>query len=363
MKNFLKGYISHWSIWIIFVSIFSCSKEEEDVRPKEESPIKTRLENINKELNNMGFKIDFSLLNISVKEKNQMEEIFNKLNNQSDKVLFNKRRLAFYDPNSKTIFVENLKAPFLTDGYLAHELVHAWQDQTYGFNNIWQKYHDNPSVENFNIITYVVEGHAELVRTAFEQEKAPSKVHKNYLADYLTTLINDDCIICSGVTAENLPYKFGLRYLIFLYKKGGWDLVNQILNNLPSSTKEIINPKYSFIKKDIDINRPNSLPALGLILKKKDTLGQAHLIKKLLNSFVDKKEINLATTGFYADRMLMYEDEQNKELLVWQIFFENDKEALEFLSMANKSNLKGKFLIEGEKVDWIINKSNMIKPN
>ena len=237
------------------LSWLSCgNKDSHRSESEEKSYLEIKMSKVSKQLADMGFPIDISKVDISVKESREMAVLFNQITNESkresaalmvptrndDAKLVDKgnTRLAYYDPNSKTIVFMYGASELLSDGYLAHELAHVYQDQKWGFSHIWQPYQDNPSEELFNITQFIIEGHAELVREAYEQLYAKDKVSSLKKSANLGNISENDCIVCDfKQSTANLPYSLGMRFLLQNYRSGGWPLVETFFESLPTSTE------------------------------------------------------------------------------------------------------------------------------
>jgi hypothetical protein len=364
-------------LWF-FITIILLSSCERDINTHswERSKLSSIMQNVASDLDKMGFRIDTTKINLEVLPKAEMAMLFNSMNNLARQEIKSKdinttqeqwvtsensgqrndARLAFYDPNSKTIFFLAGATKNLQNGYLAHELAHAYQDQQFDFAAIWKPYHESPSKELFNITQYVVEGYAELVRQTYEQIKADNPRTANVLSMKLGKFAEEECAECFSVkSATNLPYSLGLRFMVHQLKQGGWPLVDKFLLNLPGSTEQIIHPNKLLIDEPTDIKLPKFKdPSIKTEVKLSGKLGEGFLLGKLLSMSVPVKEAFKSASGFDGDDAQLITTEDGREALMWRIIFDRDLDAQQLEASLN--NVNGAYFLvrNGRVIDWII---------
>jgi hypothetical protein len=146
---------------------------------------------------------------------------------------------GFYSPSEERIVIvsENATSPKMNEITLSQELFHALQDQRFnltGFNQSTQEWH--------NAKDGIIEGDANLVDQKYEQRcegewdclmPQPSSGGGGGGADihfgmYLVTF---------------QPYSDGPPFVQGIYDEGGWDAVNDVYENPPRSTEQLIHPE------------------------------------------------------------------------------------------------------------------------
>jgi len=344
---------------------------------KEREALLEMMDEVAQDMNAMGFPLDLKEISVEVYDQDAMAGLFEKISEDSTSNVgpitsFGPRvvevttkesdddpegnRLAFYDPNSKTIVFQKGASNTITKGYLAHELTHVYQDQRWGFDRIWQSYQNMPSREMFNITQFLIEGYAELVRQTYEQSEADNKREINALSLVLGKYAEAECIECFAVKSMvNLPYSLGLRFLVHQFREGGWPLVDQVFQDLPTSTEQIIHPKK--LKKD----EPTTviLPTMGntsLGLKKvsEGKLGEAFLLSKLLSMAMPIKQAFECASGFDGDLSQLYQTDGGQEVLIWRIVFDRVIDAEQLLERISALNKPYTLMRTGRVVDWIV---------
>lgn len=338
-----------------------------DPLSKETKKITEMIKTVSVELLDLGFAIDLDEIEIKVLKAEDMASMFNNLTDQSQQnfalgpAVFDdgiNSRLAFYDPNSKTIVFRQGALDSISKGYVAHELAHVYQDQTWSFDDIWQGYRDDPSKEMFNITQFMVEGYAEVVRQAYEQKNSEKA---GVLSANLGRMLENDCLVCEpGAGAGDLPYTMGLRFLAHQYQQGGWPLVDEFMTKLPSSSEQIMHPdKY---KRDTPstVNMP-VWPEREHELVLDGSMGEAALLGKLLEFSVPKDVALEAASGWEGDNAQMYRQSDGQEIFIWRIVFDRITDATQLEDALKTYARSHDVLRVGQVVDWILTGNSTLK--
>lgn len=355
----------------IGIAIILSGCDNADPLRKEQEKMSNMIKEVSRELLDIGFAIDLSSIAIKVERARDMAKMFNNLSDQSqqnfalgpkDKAQFDdgiNSRLAFYDPNSKTIVLRYGASKAITKGYLAHELAHVYQDQKWGFEKIWKPYQAKPSREMFNVTQFMVEGYAELVRQSYDQnieDKGMAKVQSVVLGK----VVENDCLVCnSEITPGDLPYSLGLRFLAHQYKEGGWPLVDSFMTHLPDSTEQIIHPKKYEVDQPRSVDIPKWPIDAELVLD--GSMGEASLLARLFDLSVPNKVALEAASGWEGDTVQLYRKANGQEILIWRIIFDRvlDAQQLED-ALKTHTNVNNVFRV-GPMVDWILGGSIKLK--
>lgn len=358
--------------------LVGCEETKPGSYQTEELLLKALVYEIGVEMGKAGFLVNTKEVKVRVESKPRMKEIFNNLSEISRTEIKNEHlvsestkalekddsaRLAFYDANSKTIIFAGGSVGEISPAYIAHELAHVYQDQKWGLENIWQPYQKEPSREMFNITQYMVEGHAEMAKEAYEQMKAKDLVELSDLTVNLGRVFDSECVLCDDTeAAQSLPYSLGLRFLLHQYKKGGWAAAEKFIEVLPSSSEQIIHPAK--LKDDLprkvslpfweDKNHPGSLSLNGV-------MGQAFLLEKLLKLGLPKSEAFTSSSGWDGDIAHFYLFEDGSEAMVWRIIFDRDEDAQQLENSLRKVKLSKEVMRVGRTIDWISTKNSLIE--
>jgi hypothetical protein len=350
---------------ILLIMMLSCNK---DGKPDELAKLKTMVAKIGQQLSALGFSVDVGRITIQLQEERDMIAMFNQISDESRQEVKTytpfgpyheegdaNSRLAFYDPNTKAIIFRKGASRALTNGYLVHELAHVYQDQKWSFDSIWKPYHNKPSRELFNIIQYIIEGHAELVRNAFEQEHA-THVQASRLSILLGKISMNDCLSCeNNVSPADLPYSLGMRFLLQQYRAGGWPLVERYFTELPASSEQIIHPKKFNHDAPIELSLSTwEDTELKPELVMNGCLGEAFLLSKLLSLNVPLAAAFQGASGWDGDIAHLYKIADGREALIWRIVFDRVVDAQQMENAVTHSDETDGIFRIGRIVDWII---------
>lgn len=350
---------------------------------KEQEALLQMMDEVAQDMKTMGFPLDLEHINVEVHDQEAMAGLFEKISDDSTQNVgpitsFGPRvvevttdepdngakenRLAFYDPNSKTIVFQKGASGTITKGYLAHELAHVYQDQRWGFDRIWQSYQNMPSREMFNITQFLIEGYAELVRQTYEQNEADNNREINALSLVLGKYAEAECIECFAVKSMvNLPYSLGLRFLVHQFREGGWSLVDNVFQDLPTSTEQIIHPKKLNKDEPTSVTLPTmSDRSLGLKKVSEGKLGEAFLLSKLLSMAMPIKQAFECASGFDGDLSQLYQSDGGQEVLIWRIVFDRVIDAEQLSERILALDKPYTLMRTGRVVDWIVSDSERL---
>jgi hypothetical protein len=265
--------------------------------------------------------------------------------------------LGFYDPRSDEIVViaESAAQLRIDEVTLAHELVHAWQDQQF---NISADPFDARIRDEANAIDGLIEGDASLVETLYERQCGQAWDCLERESDSSGELAN------IGVyTVKFLPYSDGPVYVQSVKREGGWKAVSDLYENPPASTEQVIYPeKYesdqptnvSFedtATEDWERVRPPNRPdyaSLGesalmsmFVYPLYDSEGRTQIVSP--NQWLNRTESgNISdfdpfnyesrySAGWDGDRLHVYRNESGELAYVWKLAWDSERDAEEFV--------------------------------
>lgn len=146
---------------------------------------------------------------------------------------------GFYSPSEERIVVisENAETPQLDEITLSQELFHALQDQKFDLSSFNQS-----TREQHNAVNGIVEGDGNYVDYLYER--------------HCRDEWNGDCLMPDGQAGggqqlANIgpyllkfqPYSDGPPFVRAIHEEDGWEAVNDIYDNPPRSTEQVIHPE------------------------------------------------------------------------------------------------------------------------
>ena len=217
--------------------------------------------------------------------------------------------------------------------FMVHEFTHALQDQHFSLRSL-PLYEENEDCALAALS--LIEGDASLVM--FLYYKNHLKINQLFW-DLLSYLSIDQSQIYNSpyFFRENLlfPYKWGVEFVTYLYRQGGWDRVNQAFKNPPKSTEQIIHPEKYGIDEPKEVAINEKIPA-GWRELDSNTMGEFK-VRVFLSIFLGEYESITPSSGWGGDKWVVWENEETGELkLIWNTVWDTPEDADEFFSASRK---------------------------
>ncbi|NJD98413.1 hypothetical protein E3E26_01180 [Thermococcus sp. LS1] len=220
---------------------------------------------------------------------------------------------------------------------IAHESVHVLQKQWFD-----AKY----SADTFDAtlaVRALIEGDADLVADLYcERNGIPIHKIRSLSGNPLTDI-------------NIFSYVFGDRFVRYLYKKGGWELVNEAYSRYPISTQQVMHPEL-YIENVAPVNVTLSIPENSRVLRN-DRMGEFYVYILLRNHGYDNETAWSISSAWRGDRLLLTQN-ASSYLLQWKVVFSNEESAKAFgeaLEKLAKGNTYANYTIrvEGDSVLFI----------
>jgi len=244
---------------------------------------------------------------------------------------------GFYEPEDKTMYLASDLGEAERDETLAHELVHALQDQHFDLGPLF-KYRadaDEP----------LAAGHAlaegDATSAMFDHARGEAGfVEEDGFADAARDSIAKLSPDTPAALRESLlsPYIDGLAFVQALRRRGGFGAVDAAWRALPVTTEQILHlDKYDAREPAIEI-APASFE--GLAKAKSDrrfsqvftqVLGEQGL-RIVLEAWADRDKAERAAAGWGGDRFVLAKGEGSaagEVVLAWHLRFDTEEDAKE----------------------------------
>ena len=240
--------------------------------------------------------------------------------------------LGYYSPSRDSIvIVSPNETPVVDRGTLAHELVHALQDQQFGLDSS-ARTQDTQLSRNG-----VVEGEANYIQQGYERRCGQQW-------DCIDTPDDSDGGGSGGgernagvFTIILQPYVSGPQFVDSIYSSGGWDAVDALHDSLPESTEQVIHPdRY-----------PDDTPETVTVTDRSndewerfdhdpvgDTVGEASIFATMYhNGQTDADRYSYQSTpsdGWAGDTVVPYRNSSGGGGYVWESEWDSAADAREF---------------------------------
>lgn len=250
---------------------------------------------------------------------------------------------GYYEPKTKEFYL----AAWLPLGdqkrVIAHELVHALQDQHFDlkrFDN-WPKGDADAELAAHAL----VEGEATLVMIQYDFDQQGMRLDLARLGGLADGLLEQDSDsdaknypVLAGaprVLKQNLqfPYLYGAGFVASVLKSGSWLPLDNSYRSLPASTEQIMHPdKFLARENPIKIEFGDLSAVLGKDWKQEDADVNGEFgYQVILAEFIPKLEARGAASGWGGDRYALFENKTTRAtVLVEYTAWDTATDAKEF---------------------------------
>ena len=293
---------------------------------------------------------------------------------------------GFYSPTRDTIVViSERKSPTIDELTLAHELVHALQDQHFDLSEF-----NRSTREQHNSIDGLVEGDANYVQYLYSQ-----RCNREW---------NGTCLRPTGRAGGGTgslanvgtyllkyhPYSDGPPFVRAIRNAGGWEAVNALYEDPPKSTEQVIHPELygEDVPSPVHVNDTSNEAWRRLELDGRvdyAEFGEAGLFTMLVypgltsggersvippRSFLTRNPgangttldpynySHPATAGWDGDRLVVYVNDDvpdNETGYVWKTAWDSERDARQFVRAYRELlRLHGAHRVEGRPNAWVI---------
>lgn len=211
---------------------------------------------------------------------------------------------------------------------LAHESVHVLQKQWFN-----AKYGAS-TFDGTLAVRALVEGDADLVADMYcERNDIP--IHK------ITSLSGDP------LTDINIfPYVFGDSFVRYLYKKGGWKLINEAYRRYPESTAQIMHPEL-YLANVTPVNVSIEAPE-GWNVLYSNRMGEFYVYILMRDHGIKNETAWQIASAWQGDRLILAR-KGDEYLLLWKVKFQREgaaKDFMEELEKLTKNNTYANYTIK-----------------
>ena len=271
---------------------------------------------------------------------------------------------GYYDPKAQQFYLADWIELEGQKPVMAHELVHALQDQHFNLKRFekWPKGDSDAELAAHALI----EGDATLAMTLY-MAKYPLVALAFIRTLGAQEAASEQFKLAPRALRESLlfPYEEGSAWATQLYRRGGWEMVSQAFSKLPQSTEQILHAdKYFAYEAPQKLTLPDFKSVLGPTWKRIDTdvngeWGCYLILDEFLNNAAESKR---AAAGWGGDRFSLYETGNPGEVFVAQsTTWDTALDAREFFDAYAKRTLKRypeatesrSTTDKGERIEWV----------
>ena len=272
---------------------------------------------------------------------------------------------GYYDPKSQQFHLADWIDADAQKPIMAHELVHALQDQHFNLRR-FEQWPDGDS-------------DAQLAAHALIEGDATLAMSQYIMKNPLRALAFLKSIAETGTASEELnkaprslretllfPYQEGMTWARVVHQYGGWSNVSNAFKDLPQSTEQILHPEKYFVHEaPVKVSLPDIHLSLGRGWRRieSDVNGEWSLyliLDQFLKSSADSKR---AAAGWGGDRYAVYESRRGQVVYVSVSAWDTEKDAREFFdAYVKRSRLRyaNEVPVDDGVTNWIVRTSEGI---
>jgi hypothetical protein len=234
---------------------------------------------------------------------------------------------GYYDPDRKALFLmEDLSGPE-AEVTLAHELVHALQDQHYDLGPRL-KYQPNGN-DARAAVHCLAEGDATslmLDYTLQEGGMVASDIPDAQMRIQISAsmAVSPDLASFPRVLRDSLvaPYLDGVLFVHALRRRGGWALVDKVWRNPPTTTEQVLHiEKLDTREPAEDVPIPAPPPEGSWSVTHSDVYGEQGL-RVALEEWMPRRVAARAAAGWAGDRAVVFERDSGVMVAAWRVLFD-----------------------------------------
>jgi hypothetical protein len=260
---------------------------------------------------------------------------------------------GFYEPKTKEFYLAAWLPISDQKRVIAHELVHALQDQHFNLRRFedWPKGDSDAELA----VHALVEGEATLVMIEYDFEQQGMKFDMSKVSTLTDNMIEQDIdsdekaypVLANApkVLKENLqfPYIYGAGFVGAVLKNRSWQALDTSYANLPASSEQIMHPERFLLRDNpVKIDMPDLAGPLGPSWKKADAdvNGEFGYLVALAE-FIPRRTARNAAAGWGGDRYALYENQSTGALLLAQYTtWDTERDAREFFDAYSERTQK-----------------------
>lgn len=250
---------------------------------------------------------------------------------------------GYYEPKTKEFYLAAWLPLVDQKRVIAHELVHALQDQHFDLKRFedWPKGDSDAELAAHAL----VEGEATLVMIQYDFDQQGMRLDLaklGALADGMLEQDNDSdaknypvLAVAPRVLKENLqfPYLYGASFVAAVLKDRSWQILDSSYRSLPGSTEQIMHPeKFLARENPVKIEFGDLLAVLGKDWKQEDADVNGEFgYQVVLAEFVPRRAARAAAAGWGGDRYALFDNKATRAtVLVEYTSWDTASDAKEF---------------------------------
>ena len=250
--------------------------------------------------------------------------------------LYSEQIAGYYDPHLKTFYLADWLPPLLQRAVVAHEVAHALQDQHFDLER-WLS--EIPPTEDGSLARgAVVEGDAMAVMIAYLL--VPTGMRIEQLPDVASLMGGAGANAASAYPTFDrapealqrlllFPYVEGSAFVIAALRAGGWDAVDRLYREPPTSTEQVLHPERYWGTRDDP--RPLAVPGAGSAAQLLTSGSWGEFGTRLvIAAALGDSAAAVAARGWDGDRYGLYRLPDGGRRYAWSLVWDTPRDAEQF---------------------------------
>ncbi|RJP61343.1 MAG: hypothetical protein C4541_02245 [Candidatus Auribacter fodinae] len=245
---------------------------------------------------------------------------------------------AFYDFDTKELYTveSNFMSKSISDMFLAHEIVHALQDQH--FDLIKMGLTNDSNIDRQTAISSLIEGDATYTMSLYYSQNMSLRAIFDVFSGLLMMYKQEKIDQAPLYIRESLlfPYMQGLEFVAKWYDNDSPISIDDVFAFPPATTEHIIHPERYY--PDYDEPVYPLLPDMDVFFTENNliplfcnTLGELNM-KIIFQNMLPREKAVTAAQGWDGDAFVVFEDSYNPEIngFIIQSHWDSPQDAIEF---------------------------------
>ncbi|MBI4445545.1 MAG: hypothetical protein HY645_06495 [Acidobacteria bacterium] len=253
--------------------------------------------------------------------------------------LLSEQVMGFYDPDADILYLADWVPLEVQEPVLAHEILHALQDQHFNLSTLSMRVKDNDDASS--AYQAVVEG--EGLAIMLDYLLRPSG--RNFLQVPDIVALNREQLPMMDAQFKVFasappylreillfPYTYGVRFIQAFRQQHFWSEAHRLYKDPPKSTEQILHPEKYLSRRDdpTPVKTPKLLD--GKWKRSYSNVLGEFTIYLLLRQFLEEETARLASEGWDGDRVELYESSGRPSVLVLATHWDSPEEAQQFFT-------------------------------
>ena len=245
--------------------------------------------------------------------------------------LLGEQVLGLFDTETEDLYVvtDSDSPGVLEEITLAHEYVHALQQQHFDIHGLGERIEGNRDAET--ALSALIEGDATLAELFYALDQFTlTELQRAFSQDFPSSVLDS----APNIVQRDLefPYLDGYEFAQALFDWGSWEAVNDAFLEPPASTEQVLHPElYLQNHEPQTVTLPSfrALPDLGWQTIDENTMGEFFL-RVFLDEELSSQVAFDAAAGWGGDRYVLFGHPDGRRALALLIRWDTADDATEF---------------------------------